>query len=143
MTCCWAARNSFSIASSASPLLAEKRGGHVGGGEIAAGDHLGELLDRPRGLHGVVPGQIRRTEDGVDLGLGVHHGRAGGGDEGGLRAAQRGVLPVMLGSKVEPLARRGAEAVDVVVDVLHGLAECRDDGLVGAEFNDLAELLRS
>ncbi len=48
----------------------------------------------------------------------------------------------MLGSEVEPLARRGAEAVDVVVNVFHGFAERRDDGLVGAEFNDLAELLR-
>ena len=93
-------------------------------------------------LHGVVPGQIRRAEDGVDLGLGVHHGRAGGGDEAGLRPAQGAVLAVTLGSKVEPLVRRGAEAIDVVVDVLDGLAKRGDDGLVGAEFNDLAELLR-
>ena len=47
----------------------------------------------------------------------------------------------MLGRGLEPFARRRAQALDVVVDVLHGLAESGDHGLVGAELDDLAEFL--
>ncbi len=43
-------------------------------------------------------------------------------------------------SDAKPFARRRAEALDVVVDVLHGFGERSDHRLVGAEFDDLAEL---
>ena len=67
---------------------------------------------------------------------------AGGRDEIGLRLAQRSVLLLVQGRDLEPLARGRAEALDHVLDVLHGLGEVGDDRLVGAEFDDLAELLQ-
>ncbi len=64
-----------------------ERGDHLGCHQIAAGDDIAELVDRPRGLCGVVLGKIGGAEDGIDLGLGVHHRRAGGGNEARLRVA--------------------------------------------------------
>ena len=64
---------------------------------MAAGDDVAELVDRSRGLCRVVLGKIGRAEDGIDLGLGVHHRRAGGGNEARLRVAQRLILLLMLG----------------------------------------------
>ena len=47
--------------------VGRKRGDHVGGHQIAAGDDVAELLDGPRGLGGVVGRKVGRAEDGVDL----------------------------------------------------------------------------
>jgi hypothetical protein len=46
----------------------------------------------------------------------------------------------VLGGGLEPFARRSTEAVDHVVDVLHGFGEIGDHRFVGAEFRDLGEL---
>ncbi len=113
---------------------------HLGGRLMAAGDDVAELVDGPRGLRRIVSGKLGGAEHGIDLGLGVHHRGAGGGDEAGLRAAQGIILLVMQGCDLQPFAGRGAEALDRVVDILDGFAERGDDGLVGAEFGDLAEL---
>ena len=91
---------------------------------------------------GVVGGRIGGAQDGVELALRVHHRRRGSGDEAGLRLAQRVILLLVQGGGLEPFARRRAEALDHVVDVLDGLAQRRDHCLVGAELDDLAELLQ-
>ena len=105
-------------------VVGRQRGGQVGGHQIAAGDDVAELLDDARRLGGVVDAtDRRRSENGVEPALGVHHRRHGGGDEFRLRLAQRLVLLVVLGSRLEPLARRRAEALDHVLDILHGLGE--------------------
>ena len=122
--------------------VGRKRRHHVGRHQIAAGDDVAELLDGPRRLGCVVGGEIGGAEDGVELGLGVHHRGRRGRDEGGLRRAQRVVLLFVQCGGLEPLARRRAEALDHVVDVLHGLGEGRDHRLVGAELDDLAELVQ-
>ncbi len=123
-------------------VIGRQRRRHVGGHQIGAGDHVAELFDRARGLGCVVGGKIGRSQDRVDLALGVHHRRARGGDEVGLRLAQRVILLLVQGRDVEPLACGRAQALDHVIDVLHGLGESGDDGLVGPQFDDLAELLQ-
>ena len=47
----------------------------------------------------------------------------------------------MQGGGYEPLAGGRDQALGRLVDILDGFAERRDDGLVGAELDDLAELL--
>ena len=74
--------------------------------------------------------------------LRVHHRRRGGRDERRLRLAQRVILLLVQRGGLQPFARRRAEALDHVVDVLDGLGQRRDDRLVGAELDDLAELLQ-
>ncbi len=123
-------------------VVCRQRRRHVGGHQIGAGDHVAEQLDRLRRRGRIVAGKIGRTQDRVDLALGVHHGRRRSGDEIGLRLAQRGVLLVVQGCDVEPLARGRAQALDHVVDVLDGLGERGDHRLVGAHLDDLAELLQ-
>ena len=107
---------------------------------MAAGDHIAELVDRARGLHGVVGGKFGGSEDGIDLALGIHHRGACGCGESRLRAAQRIILLLVLGGGFKPFARRRGQAFDGVVDVLHGFGERFDHRLVGAHFDDLAEL---
>ena len=109
---------------------------------MTVGDDVAELLDGLGGMGCVVGIEIGGAEDGVDLGLGVHHRRACGGRETRLRVAQCMVVLLMLGRGIEPFAGGLDHALDVVVDVFHGLAEGCDDRLVGAEFNDLAELFQ-
>ena len=123
-------------------VVGRQRRRHVGGHQIGAGDDVAEVLDGARGFGGVVGGEIGRAQDRIDLALGVHHRRRGGRDEIGLRLAQRGVLLLVQGRDLEPLARRRAEALDHVIDVFHGFLKRSDDGLVGAELDDLAELLQ-
>ena len=123
-------------------VVGRQRRRHVRCHQVGAGDHVAEQFDVARRLAGVVGRQVGGAEDRIDLRLRVHHRRRRGGDEIGLRLAQGGILLVMQGGDVEPLARGRAEALDHVVDVLDGLVERRDDVLVGAEFDDLAELLQ-
>jgi hypothetical protein len=68
-----------------------------------------------------------------------HRGTRGGG-ESGLGLAQGIVLHLALGSYSEPFGGRRAQAFDGVVDAFDGFTECGDDGLVGSELDDLAEL---
>ena len=120
-----------------------ERGDHVEGHQIAAGDDVAELVDLLRGLRGRIVGrEVGGAQGGADLGLGIHHRRASDGHEVGLRVAQGIILLFMLGRSFEPFASRGNQTFDGVVDVLDGFAESGDDRLVGAEFNDLAELLK-
>ena len=107
---------------------------------MTARDDVAELLDVLCGMACGIGIEIGGAEDGVDPGLGIHHRRACGGREAGLCVAQRMVLLVVLGRGFKPFASRLDHALDVVVDILHGLAERCDHRLVGVKFNDLAEL---
>ena len=115
--------------------------GHFGCHQVAAGDDVAELVDGPRRLGCIILRKNGTAEDGVDLGLGVQHRRVGGGNEVRLRAAQRIVLLPMLRGDLQPLAGGRDQALDVIVDILHGFSESGDHRLVGAEFDDLAELV--
>jgi hypothetical protein len=86
--------------------------------------------------------EARRGIDALQFGLGVDRGRTGSGNETPLRLAHRVVELLVLRGQFEPFARGRAEAFDHLVNVLHVLGECRDDRLVGAEFDNLAEFLQ-
>ena len=112
----------------------------VGCRQVAAGDDIAEQLDGPRGLCRLVLRQVGGTENGVDSRLRIHHRRVRGGHETRLRLAQGIVLPLTQRDCVKPLLRRGVQALDGVVDTVDGFAEGCGHHLVGAEFDDLAEL---
>ncbi len=118
-----------------------QRGDHVESHQVAAGGDIGELLGGLVRLDRVGLREVRRGVDAVELGLGVDRRGAGRGDEAPLRLAHRAVQPFVLVGQFEPLDRGRDEALDHRVDVFHVLGERRDDGLVGAELDDLAELL--
>ena len=121
--------------------VGRERGGHLEGHQVAAGNDGAELVNLLCGLRGLIQRGIGGAQGSADPGLGVGYRGAGDGDEGGLRVAQRIIQLFMLGCRCEPFASRGTQTIDGVVDVLDGFAEGGDDRLVGAEFNDLAELL--
>ena len=121
--------------------IRRQRSAHVRGGKVAAGDDIAELADGLGGFGGVVGGKIGRSENGVDLGLGVQHRRACRGDESALCRTKRVILLVVEGGDIQPLAGGRGEALGRLVDVLDGLVERADHRLVGTELDDLAELL--
>ncbi len=119
-----------------------KRGDHVERHEIAAGGDIGELVGGFVCPDGFGLREVGGRVDAVELGLRVDGCWAGRGHEAPLGLAHRVVELFVLGAQFEPLARGRAEALDHRIDVLHVLGECRDDRLVGTEFDDLAELLQ-
>jgi hypothetical protein len=121
--------------------VCRKRRGHLRCHQVAAGDGVAELVDGPRHLGCVILGKHGGAEDGVDLDLRVQHRRGGGGNELRLRAAQRIVLLLMPRGDFQPLAGGCDQALDVIVEILHGFGGSGDHRLVGAEFDHLAELV--
>src|SRR6185312_8769818 len=110
--------------------IRRQRSAHVGGGEIAAGDDVAELTDGLGRLGGVVGGKIGRAQYGINLGLGVQHRRTCRQDESALRNTKRVILLVVKGGDIQPLAGGRSEALGGFVDVLDGLVESADHGLV-------------
>ena len=123
-------------------VVGRKRGDHVERHEIAAGGDVGELVGCFMRPDGFGLREVGGRVDAVELGLRVDSRWSRSGHETPLRLAHRVVELFVLGAQFEPLARRGAEALDHLVDVFHVLGEGCNDRLVGAEFDDLAELLQ-
>ena len=120
--------------------IGRQRCGHVGGHQIAGRAHVADLADGAGRFGRVIRRHFGRAEDGVEPGLRIEHRGTGGGDEGVLCLAQRVVLLVAQRADLEPLARRRDQALGRLVGVLDVLLQRADDGFVGAELDDLAEL---
>ena len=132
-------RTSFRCRRACRSNFADSASAHVRGGKVAAGDDIAELA---HGLGGFGWRRWRkdgRSENGVDLGLGVQHRRACRGDESALCRTKRVILLVVEGGDIEPLAggeaRLWAASLTSMV-----LVERVDDPLVGTEASTISRL---
>ena len=140
MTLACAALNSFSIASSVSLLLADSAAVMLDAIRLLLAMTLPSWSTSACRLGRVVRREVGGLQDGIDLGLGVHHRRIGDGNA--AACAVRSASNCFSCRAAVSSRSRAAEPRLLMVSSMffHGFAERVDDRFVGAEFGDLAEL---